>query len=260
MEAKVLEITERGFVLQVGTEPLAVDDEHHTRFWKLKAPAKRTDLKVGDSVFARVKVDNDPPVLREIADKESWKWLDKIRKEPVKASIEKVDTKYVIVKLADGTKFSYRATEKSKIQLKDIPDAGLSDLRVGQEVYLKGRTLPTLDTWLVLVSDTPIPMSKTASKSSESVKSSKVARSTAMAASGKLTGHTLVHIPKLSMFDVIATSNRSLHISYTSTTKFYLDGKPCTPDVIERGMRFSLLYQRDRFGRILATKVELYVR
>lgn len=260
MEGKVLEVTERGFILQVGTEPLAVDDEHDTRFWKGKSAAKRDDLKAGDSIYARVKVDNDPPILRELADKETWKWLDKVRKEPQLGTIEKVDSKYVMVKFPDGSKFSYRATDKSKVQLKDTPDAGLSDLKVGQMVYLKGRTLPTLDTWLVEVSDSPIALPKSASKSKAAAEEKKVVRKPALPDSGKLTGHTLVLIPKLSMFDVIASDNRSLHILYNSQTKFFLEGKPTTAQAIERGLRFSLLYQRDRFGRILATKVELYLR
>lgn len=260
LEAKVLEVTERGFILQVGTEPLAVDDEHDTKFWKSKSTAKRDDLKPGDSVFARVKVDNDPPVLRELADKETWKWLDAIRKLPQSGTIEKVDSKYMQVKFADGSKFSYRATDKSKVSLKEKPDAGLSDLKSGQVVYLKGRTLPTLDTWLVEVSDSPIPLPKSASKSKSDEAKPKVARKPALPESGKMTGHTLVLIPKLSMFDVIASDNRSLHILFNSQTKFFLEGKPTTPQAIERGLRFSLLYQRDRFGRILATKVELYIR
>ena len=259
LEAKVLEVTEKGFVLQVGTEPLAVDDEHDTKFWKGKSSAKRDDLKPGDAVFARVKVDNDPPVLRELADKETWKWLDKIRKEPQAGTIDKIDSKYLTVKFPDGTKFSYRATDKSKVSLKDKVDAGLSDLKSGQMVYLKGRTLPTLDTWLVEVSDSPIALPKSASKKSSESKP-KVVRKAALPESGRLEGHTLVLIPKLSMFDVIASDNRSLHILFNSQTKFFFEGKPATARAIERGLRFSLLYQRDRFGRILATKVELYLR
>lgn len=261
LEAKILEVTDRGFVLQVGTEPLAVDDEHDTRFWKGKTQAKRDDLKEGDTVFARVKVDNDPPILRELADKETWKWLDKIRKEPQLATVEKVDSKYVMVKFSDGTKFSYRATDKSKVQLKDKPEAGLSDLQAGQAVYLKGRTLATLDTWLVEVSDVPIAMPKSSKSSSKSgTEKAKVVRKPVIPDSGKLTGHTLVLIPRLSMFDVLASDNRTFHISFNSQTKFYFEGKPATARAIEKGLRFSLLYQRDRFGRILATKVELYLR
>ncbi len=259
LEAKILETTERGFVLQVGTEPLAVDDEHDTRFWRKKSLAKRDEFKSGDPVFARVKVDNDPPVLREIADRETWMWLDKIRKEPQTGTIEKVDSKFVSVKFSDGSIFAYRATDKSKVKLKDNADGRLGDLKVGMKVYLKGRTLPTYDTWLVEVSDQPIASTKSSSKSS-STKKEKVIRAPALPESGKLTGHTLVNIPKLSMFDVIASDNRSLHISYNRETKFTFEGKPCGPEAIVRGLRFSLLYQRDRFGRLLATKVELYMR
>jgi hypothetical protein len=260
VEAKILEVTERGFVLQVGTEPLAVDDEHDTRFWKERTASKREELKVGEVVYARVKVDNDPPILREMADKSTWQWLEKIRKEPVNGTIEKVDSKTVTVKLGDGSKFVYRATDKTKVRLKDNADAGLIDLKVGQQVFLKGRTLPTLDTWLVEVSDSPIALPKSASKSKSTESKPKVPRGKILPDSGKMTGHTLVLIPKLSMFDVIASDNRALHISYNAQTKFYFEGRPCGPETVKRGLQFVLLYKRDRFGRILATKVELYMK
>ena len=262
MEAKVLEVTERGFVLQVGTEPLAVDDEHDTRFWKGKAQAKRDAMAVGDSVYARVKVDNDPPVLREIADKETWRWLDRIRTEPVQGVIDKIDSKTVTAKFADGTSFVYRATDKTKVQLKATEDAGLSDFKSGQTVYLRGRTLANLDTWLALVSDAPIPMPKSASRKSSAKDSEerKVPRDKTIPMSGTLTGTTLALLPPLRIFDVLADYNKSLHISYNEETKFFFEGRSCLPDAIKRGLRFKLLYRRDRFGRILATKVELYMR
>ena len=263
MEAKVLEITERGFVLQVGTEPLAVDDEHDTRFWKGKSAVKREAISIGDSVFARIKVDNDPPVLREIADKETWRWLDKIRTEPQQGIVEKIDSKTLTAKFPDGTSFVYRATDKTKVQVKAVSDPGLTDLKAGQTVYLRGRTLSNLDTWLALVSDTPLPMPKGASSrksSSEDGEKAKVPRGPTIPTSGSLTGYTLALLGKLSMFDVIADPSKALHISYNDATQFFYEGKRCRPDVIIRGLRFKLLYRRDRFGRILATKVELYMR
>ncbi|MCC7229210.1 MAG: hypothetical protein IT203_02380 [Fimbriimonadaceae bacterium] len=259
VEAKVLEITEKGFVLQVGTEPLAVDDEHDSRFWRGKAVAKRSDFQSGDRVFARIKTDNDPPVLRELADKETWNWLDGIRKRPQAGTVEKIDSKTLTVKFADGTRFAYRATDKSKVSLKGKPEASLGDLPVGMAVFLKGRTLPTYDTWLVEVSDEPIPLPASQSKEPKE-KKAKVPREPVLPESGKMTGHTLANLDKLSMFDVITTNNRALHISYTRQTKFYFEGRPCGPEAIERGLQFVLLYMRDRFGRIQATKVELYMR
>jgi hypothetical protein len=136
-EAKILEVTERGFILKVGTEPLVVEDSPETRLWKGYVQAKRDAFAKDEAVGVRVKTDTDPPLLREMADASTWNWLLKIRKEPMKGTIEKVDARSMLVKFADGRSFEYRHSEKTKVNLAG-KSAALSDLESGKSVYLKG--------------------------------------------------------------------------------------------------------------------------
>ncbi len=253
VEGTIAQINEKSMILTVGTQPLAVEEGFETRFWSGKSEAKRDIFKVGDRIFARIKTDADPPQLRELADKTTWDWLDHIRKEPQEGTVEKVDDKFVILKLSDGSTFKYRATAKTQVQLKDKPTASTTDLAVGQHVWAKGRTLPTLDTWLVTVTDTPMaaPIRKTPGHKRE--------KSKPLAASGKLTGTIIALLKPMKMFDVIVEL-KTLHITYDIDTKFYLDGKAAFADDMRRNMEFSLTYRRDKFGRILASKVELFSR
>lgn len=255
VEATIAQIEEAGMILTVGTEALPVQDGIGTRYWRAKAEAKREAFKVGDRVFVRLKVDADPPQVREIADKPTWEWIDKIRKEPQVGSVEKVDDKYVTLKFGDGATFRYRATAKSEVKLAGKATASLADLTAGQKVWAKGRTLPTLDTWLVLVSDQPIEGKPAATKKT-TVKKTK---EKPLPSTGKLSGTILALIKPLSVFDAMAVG-KTLHITYNNETKFYLDGKACRAEVMLRNMDFSATYRRDKFGRIIALRVDLFTR
>lgn len=248
-EAKILQVTERGFILKVGTDPLAVEDGPETKFWSAKSSAKRDTFKEGDLVFARVKTDADPPILREMADKASWQWLDSLRKTPTSGTIDKIDPKYLTLKLGDGSSFSFRATNKTQVKLNG-KESSLGQLEAGMKVHAKGRTLANLDTWLVLITDQPIPAKTTA-------KAAKKAKVEPIPESGRIECRTLGHFPVLKMFDIIA-GVRTLHISYNLSTKWFLDGVATKSSALRRDLDCIVTYRRDRAGRILATKVELF--
>jgi hypothetical protein len=249
-EAKILEITERGFILKVGTEPLAVEDSPETRLWKDSARTDRSRFRKDDSVGVRIKTDTDPPVLREMADAATWAWLNRIRKEPQKAVVEKVEAKTMRVKLADGRPFEFRISDKTEVLLGGRA-AGMADLEPGATVYVKGRLLPTLDTWLEKVTDAPIAVKAPASKAKKAPKLEP------LPTSGRLEGDVLIHLPPLKMFDVLL-GVRTLHITYRSTTKFSLDGKASGPGSLTKGQRAVVHYTRDKTGRIFASKVDLF--
>ena len=127
-EATIAEVSERGFVLKVGSEAVPVEDESATRFWRAQAKAERSAFKVGDAVGVRIKTDNSPAVLREMADVPTWKWLTRIRKEIVAGTLVKAEAKAVTLKLDDGTTFIYRTSDKSDFILKG-KEASLNDLK-----------------------------------------------------------------------------------------------------------------------------------
>jgi hypothetical protein len=249
--AKIVEVTERGYVLQIGTEPLVVEDSVQTRFWHARATTKRDSFKAGDSVVVRLNTATDPPEVRELIDSETAKWLDAVRKTPQSATITKLDTKYLEVKLADGSNFRYRVTDKTIIQMAGKPE-NLMALSAGKTIYVKARMLPTLDTWASEISDKPFAVVASKAKSTPKPK-----RPPALAASGILEGNVVAPNHRLNMFSVMVQV-RALHITYTSATKFTLNGQPCRADQVNRGLRFKLTYRRDKFGRIFAQKVELF--
>lgn len=256
--AKIAEVTERGLVLMIGTEPVVVEDTSDTRWWRANTLAKKESFRAGDSVQVRIKTDADPPALKEIADLNTWKWLDSVRKEFRPATIEKIDSRMLHVKFDDGTKFSYRFTEKSGLELKDKPSASGSDLSAGMRIYIKGRLLPNLDTWVFMITDTPpaVTEKKPASGSSKAPKVS-AAKEKPLPDSGKLEGRMVTHLPNLRMFDILVDP-KSFHITYDRDTKFYLDKKLMDASILRTGQVVVVTYKRDKYGRLLSSKVEIF--
>ena len=249
-EAKILEVTERGFILKVGTEPLAVEDSPETKLWKGCAKAERKSFGKDETVSVRIKTDTDPPLLREMADANSWKWLDQVRRQPSMGTIEKITASTMRLKLADGKFFEFRISNGTSVTLKG-KQGSTSDLEIGQTVYVKGRLGATLETYLEKVTDEPIPVKATAT----STKKEKAPPP--IPSSGKLEGTVLIHLPPLKMFDIMV-GNRTLHISYRLETKFTLDGRSVRADKLTKGQDCIVHYTRDKAGRILASKVELF--
>ncbi|HMS54618.1 MAG TPA: DUF5666 domain-containing protein [Fimbriimonadaceae bacterium] len=252
--AKVVRITDSGMILQVGTEPLAVDPNPKTRYWKGRSTGKRDAYTAGENVMVRINTKEDPPELKEIACESSWKWLEDIRKKALKGTIEKVDPKFVTVKFGDGTSFAYRATEKSEVSLKG-KSAALSDLTPGSVVYVKGRTLPTLDIWAVSISDVAPPEPKATSKTTKADGPQK-AKLKPLDATGTIQAEVVSHTPEIRMFDV-DQDGRKLHITYTTSTVFTLDAKTSRASEIASGQQARITYKRDKAGRLVASRVEL---
>lgn len=253
VDAKIAETTARGFILQVGSESLTLEDTPSTKFWRDKNSVERTAFNPGDLVTVRVKTNTDPPELREMADRATWKWVDACRKEPQAGQIVKVDDKYLTIRLADGSTFAYRATDKSKVSITGMPNASVTDLQVGQRVYVKGRTLATLDTWLAEVTDVPIPAKPTKESKGRKTKAQP------LPAHGKIEGMVLARLPQYRMFDMIDNA-LTLHITYRDSTKFYLDGRAVGPAAIQPQQKVVVSYSRDKYGRLVASKVELFRR
>lgn len=251
-QARILEVTERGFLLMVGTEPLAVEDTPETKCWRGLSSAERDAFKKDETVHVRVKTDADPPILREIADPQTARWLDDIRKTARKGTVDKLDSKFLTVKFVDGTSFRYRITDKSDIRLAGKPEASMADLRQGMTIWVRSRLLPSLDTWVVEISDSAPP----AKEEKKPEKSSKPAQAKPLPGIGTLTGEVVAVLGTYKMID-ITVSGRLLHITVNASTAFMKDGKPATFTMVERGQRITVSYKRDKNGRIIAVRVDL---
>lgn len=250
VEAKIAEVTERGFILKVGSDSVPVQDESATHFWRNRAPSGRTSFSVGDAVGVRLKTDATPVVLREMADLDTWKWLDQIRKQVVMGTLLRAEAKTLTLRLEDGSTFTFRHSDKSAIDLKGKP-AGLNDLVEGQKLYVKGRLLPSLDTWVVSLSDVRPPV-----KESKATKSAKE-KPLKIAAAGSIRGVVDHHLPSHTMFD-IWYQGRLIHITYTARTSFTFGGERAGPIDLRKGIGVNVTYRRDQLGRLVATKIEMF--
>jgi hypothetical protein len=251
-KAKIAEVTERGFVFTIGTEAVPAQDESGTRFWKGIKPAKKDEFKPGEMVSIRLKTDESPAVLREICDEPTADFLTKIRKETVACSVVKVEAKNLTVRFENGTEFTYRHSDKSKVTANGAA-ATMSDLKEGQKLYVKGRLLPTLDTWVVEATDVKPPVASATSKAKKSSK----AKPFKLAPSGKLKGLVDLHQPQYWMVDIYI-GEHLVHVIYNAKTQIKLEGAKADASAIERGLFAEVLYKRDIYGRPIASEIKLY--
>lgn len=249
-EAKILKVTERGYVLAVGTQPLAVEDTPATKRWSGRKPAERGAFGEGGLVVVRLNVDTDPPTLREIADRETQAWLDGIRKNFVKGKIESRDAKYLVLRLEDGGTFAYRATDKSKLELQGKAVATLADLEPGMTVWAKGRLLPSLDTWLAELRDTPPAVQPKAPKAPERPKLQP------LPPTGTLQGTIRSVAATLRLLEV-ETQGRTLHFVCPQNCEFRGPGGKIPLEGLRTGAKVKIAYKRDPQGRLLASSVEV---
>ncbi len=240
-------------VLRVGDVAVPIAASRKTRFWAKRAVA--ADFRafhVGVPVVARLDPDRSPALLKELADKESWTWLEGIRKEVRDGIAKSFERGYLTIAFDDGSEMAYHATAKTEITLDGKP-ASLSDLRSGQRLWLRGRTLATLDLVAVTISDrAPVVLPK---KTTEKKRGS-VGTPPKLAASGTLTGKIATLYPDQGMFDLLIDGSR-FHVSYVAATEFTLNGTKCGSTGLVPDREASVAYRRDAYGRIVAAKVEI---
>ena len=274
--AKIEGLRASGFSLRVGNATVVADWTDKTRAWANKVAVERSAFRVGDTVWVRLKEGVGGDEIREIADVSSWNWLESIRKTVKAGSISAIDAKYITVKFADSTTMAYRATPKSKVSLSGQP-ATLADLKVGQALFWKGRTLATLDTWLVYVTDKTPSKAEMEIPSANGTKSGRTKTSTGKSGGGKLgpsnqspvgaapklqmigeiTGRVQLIMTGQNLFDMFVGSTL-LHINYTSATRFLINGQRVAPGEVLPGMSAKVSYRRDTYGRIYASRVILF--
>ena len=249
IDAKIEQVTERGFVLKASVGSIPVEDDTHTKFWLKKMPTTRESFKVGDTVNARIKVDAATTVLREMSDPVSAAWLNRIRKEYVSAVVAKLDLSRVEVNFDDRASFSYAVSAKTKVTIGGEAKS-ISDLKPGSRVYVKAQLTPSLDTRATQITD-KIAVTLKPTKGGLAAK-----RPKRIDNDGTLAG-SVTSIPEnLAIFD-IQNDAGLFHISYTAQTKFTLAGLPSNPKAIRLGDTATCNYRRDSYGRIIAINVDL---
>lgn len=252
--AKILEISPDRVVLDVNGMRTVVAVAKSTRFWRERKPVAVLRFGVGDAVLARIQTRGIPATLMEVSDLETGKWLDSVRRLPQPAVVERLDGKNLWVRFEDGSRFGYRATDKSVVRLGAKGAGKLTDLRPGMSVFVKGRLLPGLDTWLAEVSDAPIA-SPAAQPASSPAQSDKLPP---LPPSGSVEGVVKSLAPWIPMIDIVTSGGRLLHITVDEKTEFYRAGERTTMAAVTAGTRVAVVYSRDASGRIFASKVQVF--
>lgn len=77
-----------------------------------------------------------------------------------------------------------------------------------------------------------------------------------MPSSGKASGVVAFKLPHLGMFD-LRIDGKLYHFRYTEETRFYVDGKKAEPNDLELDLEVEVTFRRDRFGRLIVSKVSI---
>ncbi len=250
-DAKVVEVNERGFVLSVGSEKLAAQDDSRTRFWSMKKPGAREAFPVGFTVHVRLKTDGAPTVIREMSDLDSARWLEKIRHSVVAGTIKKIEPKRLIVGLDDGSEFSYVVSDKTKFLASGEPTR-LIELKEGAHVYVKAQLQSNLDTKATEVNNRLIAVKDSGKKE----KKKPPLKTLKLAPAGKISGVIQLPAVDFGMFDMVCQGTL-VHITFTPKTVITLMGKLTNAKSIVPDLRVVVTYERDKYGRLVASKVEL---
>jgi len=240
------------------------------RFWKNFAPVPKPDFAGQEAVVVRAKTSVSPALAKELADAKTWAWLEKIRKQRLPGELKAIEKTGWRVAFSDGTQFLYRVTAKSKITIAGRPVTA-DAVPLGTKLVLKARTLPSYDTWLVSATDAittldaeeepeadrPTPTPPKATKAPRvTTKKSSVPPSRPMPSNGVAVGRVVLILVGNGIFDVLI-DGRTYHITVTRDTKWTVDGKRASIHDLTLDLDVRVTYRRDRFGRIIASKVDI---
>ncbi len=212
------------------------------RLWMNKQPADVEQFRQmeGKQVMARVSVGTQVrPVVREMADPDTWKWLEKVRRGVVKGVLQGVEDNYLVVELPDKTRFAYRFTPKTRFE-RDGKPATIEDFAVGETLYLAPRLLSNLDVMLLSVSNTE--------------KEANIGRERALPS---IQG-TIQNIDRQKKILKMLTKAGDLReIRYDENTEFTFKGKAVKVEQIKPPARATIHRTRDAEGNDYARKVTI---
>jgi len=126
------------------------------RLWLGKQPVsiEQFQTMVGKPVMVRLSVGTATrPIVREMADPDTWKWLEKVRRGIVQGKLVSVEEGYLILELPDKSRFAYKFTHNTHFT-RDGKPAKLEEFAIGETLYVAPRLLSNLGTTALAVSNT----------------------------------------------------------------------------------------------------------
>ncbi len=212
------------------------------RLWINKQPADIEQFRQmeGKQVMARVSVGTQVrPVVREMADPDTWKWLEKVRRGVVRGVLQGVEDNYLVMELPDKTRFAYRFTPKTRFE-RDGKPATIEDFAVGETLYLAPRLLSNLDVMLLSVSNTE--------------KDANIGRERALPS---IQGTIQSIDRQKKTLKVLTRAGDLREIRYDENTEFTFKGKAVKVEQIKPSARATIHRTRDEEGNDYAWKVTI---
>lgn len=125
-----------------------------THFLRAKRAATAADFQPGETVVVRFRKSSvGPASLYDVADRVSWDWLTRVRRETTRVTIlEITDDSLRASEGADNTPLEYRITEKT-LWARGGQPASAADFKTGESVHVAPRLLPGGGLMAAAVSD-----------------------------------------------------------------------------------------------------------
>ena len=128
-----------------------------TRYMKAKRETEATAFKPGDMVVVHIRKarDGGDPQASEVADRDSWTWIDGIRHTMTEATVTSNNDEGLTVAIGpDKVPLTFAVSEKT-MWSKNGKDALSTDFKAGERIYVLPRSLPSGAVMARAVTDTP---------------------------------------------------------------------------------------------------------
>jgi len=212
------------------------------RLWLNKQPVSIEQFQsmVSKSVMVRMSIGTTTrPVIREMADPDTWKWLDKVRRGVVQGKLVGVEEGYLLLEFPDKSRFAYKLSHNTRF-VRDGKPATLEEFTAGETLYIAPRLLSNLDTTALTVSNTE--------------QDAQIGRErTLPTVSG-----VLQSIDKQNKILRVRTRAGDLReFRYDEKTEFVFKGKPIRPEQLKIPVKVTVHRKRDEQGNDYARRVTI---
>jgi len=227
---------------RIGRPPIQASLHKKARLWLNQQPASTEQFQqmVGKPVMVRLSVGTATrPIIREMADPATWKWLEKVRRGIVQGKLVGIEEDYLVLELSDKSRFAYKMTRSTQL-MRDGKPATLEQFVVGETLYLAPRLLSNLDTMALAVSNKE--------------RDAQIGRERSL----PTVSGTLQAIDKENKILRVRTHAGDLReFRYDEKTEFILKGKPIRLEQIKPPVPVTVHRKRDEEGNDYARRVTI---
>ena len=212
------------------------------RLWLNKQPVSTDQFQsmVGKPVMVRMSVGTATrPIIREMADPDTWKWLDKVRRGVVQGKLISVEDSYLIIEFSDKSRFAYKFTHNTRFT-RDGKPVTIEEFSPGETLYLAPRLLSNLDTTALAVSNTE--------------RDTQIGRERTLPT---VSGTLQATDKQNKVLRVRTRAGDMREFRYDEKTEFVFKGKPVRLEQINLPARVTVHRKRDEQGNDYARRVTL---